>query len=155
MIKKGFTLVELIVAGFITSLIVLAATGPFVSLIQYQRESKNIDDLNDNIQVILNVLDKELRTASNVSYDGSTLSFQNQESQSVSYALSGDILRKTVDSNTINLTETSVFSVNEFVVDLKPSSVIAPLMITVTINAISLDGENDVLVQSTTVPRNN
>ena len=152
MIKKGFTLVELIVAGFITTLVVLAATGPFVGLIQYQREAKNIDNLNDNIQVILNVIDKEVRTASNVSYDGSTFSFTNQESQDISYSLANGVLQKTIDGVSNNITDTSVFRVNSFYVDV---SVGTPTRVTVAIDAVSADEENDILVQSTTIPRNN
>ena len=76
--KKGFTLVELMVVVGILSIIMLTISQPVASVIKYQRESQTSDNMRDNLQFVINKMEKELKTSSGVSISGSELRFTDQ-----------------------------------------------------------------------------
>lgn len=100
MSKKGFTIVEIIVAAFLLLTLLMVATPLLYQLMRYQRDSNNADDLNDNVQYLLMILEKELATGSDIQSTGTTgISFKNQEDDPVEYTVSSGVLTKKVDLN--------------------------------------------------------
>jgi prepilin-type N-terminal cleavage/methylation domain-containing protein len=156
--KKGFTLTELTVVIGILSIIVLVVAQPITNIIKYQRESQQSDNVRDNVQFILNVMDKELRTSSDLSFDVSgALTFTDQSRVSISYKKEGDIIKK----SSADYTDSSVFIVEElnFFIQAGDGGSVnnnSPgTIVTVVITAKSTDGKDTVTMQSTTMPRNN
>lgn len=166
--KKGFTLTELTVVIGILSIIVLVVAQPITNIIKYQRDSQQSDNVRDNLQFILNVMDKELRTSSNLSINASgALSFKDQSGANVIYAKADNIINKSgnpyTDSNVFTVENLSFFisagdGVSVYKNDLgfrlldknSPGTIV-----TTVITAKSVDGKDTVTMQSTTMPRNN
>ncbi len=160
--SKGFTLVEVMISGFILALLVSVATGPFIDALQFQRGNIAVDEMTDNIQSILNGLDKELRTASGpiiTTVSGSpALSFTNQFGESVVYYQDDDDLVKTVDAILTRYSATGSFRFEQVSFDVQEASLTSPPRVTVVVRGVvTTAGPSDnstVTLQSTTVPRN-
>jgi len=153
MTKKGFTLVELIVVSGILSIIMLSISQPIVSIIKYQRESQITDSLKDNIQFVINKMEKELKTSSNVYVnDAGELNFKNQQGVFIKYKLEEDkIKRKQNDEPYKDFTDSNVFKVNKskFIVSDKEN---LSKLITIYIEAESLNLSNpDIVSMQTSV----
>ena len=149
MTKKGFTLVELIVIIGILSIIMLIVTRPISTVIKYQKEAQISDNMRDNLQFVINKMEKELKTSSGVSSAAGveTLSFTNQNNQAVSYSLaSNEIVR-----NGVKLTDSSIFTVT----NLKFWQNTTTKLVTVRIIAQSLDGKDQTSIQTSVLPLNN
>ena len=163
--KKGFTIAELTVVIGILSIIILLVAQPITNIIKYQRESQQSDNVRDNLQFILNVIDKELRTSSDLRIDASTgtLTFIDQEGAGVVYKKDGNIIRKSVDNGVfyIAYTDSSVFTVEDLSFFIKAgdggsvNNNSPGTIVTVVITAKSVDDKDIVTMQSTTMPRNN
>jgi prepilin-type N-terminal cleavage/methylation domain-containing protein len=155
--KKGFTLTELTVVIGILSIIVLVVAQPITNIIKYQRESQQSDNVRDNVQFILNVMDKELRTSSSLSIDrvSGALTFTDQSGVPISYKKEGNIIKK----SSADYTDSSVFIVEKLNFFIKAGDGVnnnSPgTIVTVVITAKSVDGKDTVTMQSTTMPRNN
>jgi len=156
--RKGFTLTELTVVIGILSIIVLVVAQPITNIIKYQRDSQQSDNVRDNVQFILNVIDKELRTSSNLSINASgAITFTDQSGANVVYAKAGNIIKK----SSADYTDASVFTVEDLSFFIKagdggPVNNNSPgTIVTVVITAKSTDGKDTVTMQSTTMPRNN
>lgn len=158
--KRGFTITELTVVIGILSIIILIVTQPVTNIIKYQRDSQQSDNVRDNVQFILNVMDKELRTSSAIaSTTPSQLTFKDQEGGTVTYSLSAaNIIQKNA---TQNYSDPSIFTVEDLRFFIKagdgsPVNNNSPgTIVTVVIKAKSTDGKDTVTMQSTTMPRNN
>lgn len=143
--KKGFTLVELMVVVGILSIIMLTISQPVANVIKYQRESQITDNMRDNLQFIINKMEKELKTASIVSVlDSSNLKFIDQYGNIIYYKYSD----KNIIRNDVNLTN-NLFSVAD-VKFIKNNS-----LVTVYIKANSLDNKDNVSMQTSVLPVNN
>lgn len=156
--KKGFTLTELTVVIGILSIIILIVSQPLTNILKYQRDSQQSDNVRDNVQFILNIIDKELRTSSNISSPSSSeLIFTDQEGESVKYSLSGGILQKNVSSVLQDYSDPSIFIVDNITFRINNGGVAnSPgTIVTIVITAKSVDGKDTVIMQSTTMPRNN
>jgi prepilin-type N-terminal cleavage/methylation domain-containing protein len=147
--KKGFTILELMVVIGILSTIVLLLSQPLASIIKYQRESQISDNMRDNLQFVINKMEKELRTSSDVTTaDGSNIiSFKDQNDTITSYKLSGtEIIR-----NDSKLTDNTVFKVTNLKFWNNPNT----NLVTVLISAESLDGKDTTVMQTSVYPLNN
>lgn len=145
--KKGFSIVELIVVVAILSTIVLIISQPVASIIKYQRESQTADNMRDNLQFIINKMEKELKTSSNVSINGSTLSFTDQNGGPVTYSLNNnEIVRNT----STKLTENTIFKV----VNLRFWKNNTTNLTTMSIRAQSIDNKDTVTMQISVLPLN-
>jgi prepilin-type N-terminal cleavage/methylation domain-containing protein len=154
--KKGFTIAELAVVIGILSIIILVVAQPITNIIKYQIDSQQSDNVRDNLQFILNVMDKELRTSSDISsLTPSELTFKDQDGVNISYKKDGNIIKK-LDKP---YTDSSVFTVEDLSFFIKAGDgglVNSPgTIVTVVITAKSVDGKDTVTMQSTTMPRNN
>ena len=106
--KKGFTLVELMVVVGILSIIMLVISQPVASVIKYQRESQTSDNMRDNLQFVINKMEKELKTASIVYVvDSSNLKFINQDGALIIYKF--DQTTKKILRNGADLTDNNLY----------------------------------------------
>lgn len=115
---SGFTLIESVVTIFIFSILTSTVMGIFVSALNLQRRSFNIQQVEENANFILESMAKEIRVGTisspntNCPLDtSSSLDIIHPVNGSVVYSLSGnDLLRTvnglqtTVNSNTIQFT---------------------------------------------------
>lgn len=148
--KQGFTLVELTIVIGILSIILLAISSPFVNILQYQRNSQQNDNVRDNMQFVLNVLDKELRTSSNPAINSGQLEVIDQEGVSVTYGLSGGVLQKNGEA----ITDPTIFNLTNVQFNINNTgSPIVPV-ITVILTASPIGGGDTITMQGTTMPRN-
>ncbi len=92
--NSGFTLLEMVVAIGLFSIIVTAAIGITISVANAQIKAGNIQDILDNIRFSLELITKELRTgntyvASSICSPGAEISFINSNGQPRIYYLYG------------------------------------------------------------------
>jgi prepilin-type N-terminal cleavage/methylation domain-containing protein len=166
MTKKGFSLVELMVVVGILSIIMLVISQPVASVIKYQRESQMDNNMRDNLQFVINKMEKELKTSSGVTVisGGLGLTFTDQNAGKVAYCLSGQEIRRitipdldiTPGDNCTNipptspkLTENNLFKVNNL--RFVQNSI---NLITMSITAESSNGEDTVTMQMSVLPLN-
>ncbi len=162
MTSKGFTLVELMVVVGVLSIMMLVISQPLASVIKYQRESQTSDNMRDNLQFVINKMEKELKTSSDVSKNGNTLAFLDQNGSrveprrpNVKYILSGDeIIREdltplggTEKSN--KLTDKNIFTVTGLNFNENGNG-----LVTIIITAQSLDDKDTVTMQTSVLPLN-
>jgi len=148
--KKGFTSVELMVVVGILSIIMLTISQPVASVIKYQRESQTSDNMRDNLQFVINKMEKELKTSSNVYVnDAGELKFKDQEGGFVTYKLEGNTIKR----NNVDFTDNTIFNVEKlnFIVTDKPN---LSKLVTVSIDAKSLDNKDSVTMQTSINPVN-
>ncbi|MEX0598515.1 MAG: prepilin-type N-terminal cleavage/methylation domain-containing protein [Candidatus Paceibacterota bacterium] len=150
MSKKGFTLVELMVVVGILSIIMLVISQPLVSVIKYQRESQTADNMRDNIQFVMNKMEKELKTSSNVTKvtnDKITFTDQNgDDDPNVEYRLDTNEIKR----NNQKLTDSSIFKVTKLNFNKNANG-----LVTISISAQSLDSKDNVTMQTSVLPLNN
>lgn len=156
MVKKGFTLVELMVVVGIMSIITLVISQPLANVIKYQRESQINDNMRDNLQFVMNRMEKELKTSKNVTIDNNgILKFTSQDGTLKGYYLDGDKIKlniydtNNVDFVTVNIdiTENTVFQVAALNFNItNPPAGSTPGtngLVTVSIDATSLNNNTD------------
>jgi prepilin-type N-terminal cleavage/methylation domain-containing protein len=148
--KKGFTLVELMVVVGILSIIMLVISQPVASVIKYQRESQISDNMRDNLQFVINKIEKELKTASEVNTisSGTGLTFIDQNGVAVSYSYSIDD-NEIIKNGSIQLTENTVFKVMNLRFWKNSTN-----LTTMTIEAQSIDDKDNVTMQTSVLPLN-
>jgi len=169
--KKGFTIVEIVVAAFLLLTLLSVSTPLLYQLMRYQRNSNNADDLNDNIQYVLMILEKELATGSNIQKITDGIEFTNQEGEDVKYEITGDdnnILKKTVASTSTDINNPSEFLitginlVDNQLLDLDGDTVAETSgmrhLVTVFLQAESVLGQDgsktELPIQMSIIPRN-
>lgn len=94
--KRGFTLVELLVAFMVFTLAVAAATALFASVLKSQRKSIAIQNAQDNARYLIGFLAKEIRMSEIRSDDGEflILDVYHPDEEDIRYQFSGgEILR--------------------------------------------------------------
>jgi prepilin-type N-terminal cleavage/methylation domain-containing protein len=115
---KGFTLVELLIAISLFSVIVAVAVGGFSGMLRTQREISSLLTADSNVSLAIEQMAREMRTGSEFCVPGSTgtslcdcpqqdtvtgalscnnIAFTNAEGQAVIYALQGGVLEKSID----------------------------------------------------------
>lgn len=159
--SHGFTLVEVMISGFILALLVTVATGPFIDALRFQRGNLAVDEMTDNIQSILNSLDKEIRTGSNPRLDESgvndALEFTNQFDETVRYVQTGESLTKTVGGASTVYGQTQSFIFEQVSFEVTEADATTPPKVTVAIRGrVTSNNSNNetITLQSTTIPRN-
>ena len=105
--KKGFTLVEVLISIFIFSIIMIITTSMFVYSLDLQHRALNLQQAEENASFILESMTKEIRVATidpAVSHvdcatasPETTLSVTNEDIGTIRYYLSGTDLIREVD----------------------------------------------------------
>lgn len=91
--RKGFTLVELLVAIALFSIAISIAVGGFVRALRTQRQLVALISANSNASLAIEQMAREIRTGTNFSCPNcgtshDALSFKNASGENVTYALS-------------------------------------------------------------------
>lgn len=149
--KKGFTLVELMVVVGILSIIMLVISQPLAGIIKYQRESQTADNMRDNLQFVINKIEKEIKTGSefDTTSGSNIMKFKDQNSALVEYKRDTDTGE--IKRNNVSITDNDIFRVNRFRWwnDLTTNN-----KITLVIEASSLDNKDTVTMQISVLPLN-
>lgn len=104
--KNGFTLIELVVAAFIFSVLMMLAGGSVVSALNLQRRALNIKKVEENGKFILELMTRELRVANLINTPdnscpgsgGSIINFQHPVNGTIEYSLNGSQVQRRVNS---------------------------------------------------------
>lgn len=98
--RKGFTMIELLVAVGLFAIVTSIAMGGFASALRTQRQSAGLIGANSNVSLVLEQISREVRTGFDFCVNGqncptlSQLSFKNARRQVVTYCLeNGAIMR--------------------------------------------------------------
>lgn len=110
--KRGYTLVELIVAVGLFALIMMLASGAYLVMIGINRHVQGVATGIDNLSFALEEMTRTIRTGTNYSCNnngpcpngGTNFSVTNANGVAINYALSGGIITR----NGIALTDPSV-----------------------------------------------
>ncbi|MEK7659091.1 MAG: prepilin-type N-terminal cleavage/methylation domain-containing protein [Patescibacteria group bacterium] len=101
--QNGFTLVELLVAVFIFSVLVVLAGGSFIGAMAAQRRALNIKKAEENGKFILELMAREIRVANPINTGNSAclgttiLNFLHPVNGTVEYFLSGNQIHRRVN----------------------------------------------------------
>jgi prepilin-type N-terminal cleavage/methylation domain-containing protein len=90
---RGYSLVELIVAIGIFSMVMLIVTGVYLALISYDREARATNQLVANLSFSVESMVRNIRTGTDYTCSGtpcSLFSFNNSEGTAVSYCRLSD-----------------------------------------------------------------
>ena len=91
-VRRGFTLIELVVAIGLFSVIVAIAIGGFVGALRTERQVTGLLAANSNVSLAIEQMAREIRTGYDLCVNGnfcdsSNLSFRNARGESVTYCL--------------------------------------------------------------------
>ncbi len=103
--KRGFTLVELIVAVFIFTVLITVAGGSFVSGLSLQRRALNLKEVEENGRFILELMARELRVANPITtpntacpeFGSSFIEFNHPVNGNIRYDLVSSQIQRRVD----------------------------------------------------------
>jgi len=125
--KKGFTLVELLVAMGLFVIFITIASGGFIRALRTQRNIVALIAANENTSLALEQMAREIRTGSNFSSPNETeLDFTNAVGEDVVYRLKDTA----VERNSQPLTATNV-KINKLIFKLGNNH---PARITIILN---------------------
>ena len=113
--KRGYTLIELIVAVGLFALVMLLASGAYIMMINLNRQAQAMATGMNNLSFALESMTRDVRTGTAYSCGlslglgdctngGGSLSFKNEGGTAVTYSLSGGSLQKTVGGAQTTLT---------------------------------------------------
>lgn len=114
--KRGYTLIELMVAVSIFSVIMVLAAGSYLLMIGISRHLQGVSTGIDNLAFALEAMTRSIRTGTGYNCAGigdcptgaSTFSFTDSTGQSVIYSLSGGRIYRSINGVSSPLTEPSV-----------------------------------------------
>ena len=110
--KNGFTLIEVLVAVSVFSLVIVIALGLFTNIIRSQRKSVALQNVQENGRYLIDFMAKEIRMSEITSVDGSSLvlAIDHPLNGSIQYSFSGGQLTREDSAGVvaINSDETQV-----------------------------------------------
>ena len=125
--NKGFTLIEMMVAVAIFTLLISAGSGIFISFIRVQRQSLATQEVLDQTSYLMEYMSRAIRMAKkdidgdctlaaklNYYFDGQCLKFINSQDECQEFCLEDGTLK---DENENNLTSDTL-TVSSFDIDL-------------------------------------
>lgn len=105
--QKGFTLVEMIVAIFVFSVVMVVSTGALVSIIGANRKAQSVKSVMNNVAFSLDSMTRALRVGTDYHCDGSScsrdggdsLAFTDVDGREVEYRLNSttDQIEREID----------------------------------------------------------
>lgn len=120
--KKGFSLLELIIAIFIFSLVMMVVVSAFLRVADARKRAKGMQQNLENMQYAMELMAKSLRTGSMISAGGTAPNiqfFENSQGKCIEYAFQNNRLQYRVGSGAdkASCSFSSAFSdmTNEFV----------------------------------------
>ncbi|MDP2629315.1 MAG: type II secretion system protein [Candidatus Harrisonbacteria bacterium] len=106
--QKGFTIVELLVAITIFSMVMAIASNLFIRSLRAQRSVVSLIAVNDNVSLALERMARNIRTSSGFSAQNNQLSFTSARGESIKYYLSNNALVEEISGNDLALTGDNV-----------------------------------------------
>lgn len=108
--KKGYTMVELLVAIGIFSVITTVAVGGFARALRTHREALALMSASSNVGNALEQIVRELRTGRSfvVAGGGSSISFDNAIGQAVTYQMAGSSIERSSLAPAQKITDSNV-----------------------------------------------
>lgn len=96
--ERGFTLIELMIAILLVSVLVLAVTGLLGMLPRFYQDLRAQEETQDNIWTAINFMAQELRSARgfHISSSVSELIFLDEGDQQIRYFLAGNVLQRQI-----------------------------------------------------------
>jgi prepilin-type N-terminal cleavage/methylation domain-containing protein len=89
---KGFSLIEMIVAIFVFSLIMVIVIGTFISVVNLRKKTKTIQQNTENAHFVMEQMAKTLRTSSILeSTETSIQAFDYSQTQCIRYNYNADL----------------------------------------------------------------
>lgn len=141
--ENGLTMIELIVAIGIFSLVIGMTIGIFVLAITTQRRITALKNVNDNVRFTIESMAREIKTGKNFSSIGGSLSFNNANGEAVVYRLNASIIEKSSNGGTnysaVTGPEVTINYLNFYLMGQLASDGLEP-RITITIGATSQAG---------------
>ncbi|HZZ99218.1 MAG TPA: prepilin-type N-terminal cleavage/methylation domain-containing protein, partial [Candidatus Paceibacterota bacterium] len=111
--QKGFTLVEMLVASLIFSIIVLAVSEIFVTVLTNQRRAFAAQQIEESGQFAMELMAREIRVSDITDQDSTdcsatTLTIDHPVNGTVVYSLNSGVLQRTADGVTTDISSSEV-----------------------------------------------
>lgn len=101
--QKGFTLVEMLVAVAIFSVVMIIAVGSLVSIIDANRKARTQKTVLNNLNATLETMSRNIREGNNyMIVSPSHFSFTDVKGRSVEYRLVGGLINRRIDGGTMS-----------------------------------------------------
>lgn len=107
-LESGFTIVELLVAIGLFSVVVSISVGGFINSLRAQRQIAALISADSNVSVALEQMAREIRTSSGFSLTTGRLNFINSQGEETGYYLNGDVIEREVTDGSGNTTVQAV-----------------------------------------------
>lgn len=95
--KNGFTIVELLVAVTLFTVVVSIATGTFIQSLRTQRATVALIAANSNAGLAIEQMSREIRTGKGFSLSGGELNFTNAKEQLIIYRLRNEAIERVIN----------------------------------------------------------
>lgn len=149
-LKKGFTLIEMLVATSVFSVTVLISLGSFLAVLSAQKKANAIANIQENIKFSVEMMLREIRTGKNYycgygdgtntndcPNGGSVITFRNYLGQTVIYRLNGNQIEKSDDGGfnylAVTFPEITITDFKFYVSGSNPSPDITQPRVTMTV----------------------
>ena len=169
--QKAFSLIELITAMFVFSVVIMVTVAIFVNVVHVRKKSKHVQQNMEDIKYVMELMSKVIRMSSKVTNVGSNqvIMYNNSQNKCISYRFTGSSLESASNSDDrASCGLTSVFPIADYTpmvngsvtgkFSVTPSSNSPPhigkVVITMSISAGSGSGEHAVNLQTTLSLRN-
>lgn len=109
--EKGFTVVELLVASLVFSIIMVVVGGSFVDLLRLQRRGFAAQTIQEETLFFLESMSREIRVAQITSPNQcnlTSLSINHPIKGAIQYAISGNVINKTIGGISSSITSSKV-----------------------------------------------
>ena len=103
--QRGYTLIELIVSVGIFSIVMLLASGAYLSLISYTREARAVSTVMTSLSYGIDQMSREIRTGTDYQCgtggcaNASSITVTNDQGHTVSYLLADGAIARCVDES--------------------------------------------------------
>jgi len=100
--NRGFSLVELLVATALFTIVVAVSAGSFLSILEASRQSRELNSLMRDVDFAMEDMSRTIRTGSGFpvgNYPKSSLAFTDENGKTVEYRLNNQKIEKRVDGS--------------------------------------------------------
>lgn len=153
--RKGFSLVELLVATALFTTVVAVSAGSFLSILEASRQSRELNELMLAVDFAMEDMSRTMRTGSDFEiFDGGErIVFEDEGSGDTTYRLVGNEIRKTSPAFTdLPLTPENV-TISELNFSLEPSLNDQPRVIINVVGQLGSSIEDTFYLQTSVTQR--
>ncbi len=111
--QKGFTIIEVLISAFVFSIIAIVVTGLFIQILKLQRRSFASQKVQENGLFVMELMSREIRVSQIANQESedctaTSLTIEHPVNGTVTYSLSGDVLKRTSGGIVTDLSSTDV-----------------------------------------------